>query len=346
LKPEDQAESKLVELGMEIMNVELDDSVYQDRELITGSSNLGAQKFSEFAIPILLAKYQMNSSHPGDGSKKKGHFLDAAFLEYQFAEDIVDEAVDARHMLQEVLYQLKKDVDFEKENLEVKEKVVVMWGKRIEQFEKLHARTSAGVEKNSAALEAKRRERTSMRSDLMAMRNGATAATVKQDMKKAEKQVVQLQKLQDVIDEMQTSFRADRAERHTVKMNLKRCRGYKKAAVDEVAQQRNLISDMTRECTENNAPAKLALLAATDVERKAIRNAGTIRGRMWRTWRKWRRADTKTKKEAVSAKRQARRASQKRLKAARQDKKQAVKEIQKQTQQIVREGVKDAQKIR
>jgi len=62
LKPEDQAESKLVELGMEIMNVEMDDSVYEDRELITAASNLGAQKFSELAIPILLAKYQMNSS--------------------------------------------------------------------------------------------------------------------------------------------------------------------------------------------------------------------------------------------------------------------------------------------
>jgi len=54
LKPEDHAESKLVELGMEIMNTEFDDSVYQDRELITGASNLAAQKFSELALRALL----------------------------------------------------------------------------------------------------------------------------------------------------------------------------------------------------------------------------------------------------------------------------------------------------
>jgi len=284
--------------------------------------------------------------HPGDGSKKKGHFLDGAFLEYQAAAEIVDEASDAKHVVHEVLYQLRQDADFEKENLEMKIKVVEMWDKRIAQFENIHARTSAKVSKNFDALTAKREERTVMRADLMGMRKTATAANVKEDMKSAEKQVVQLQKLQDVIDQMQTSFRADRAERHTVKMNLKRCRGYKKAAVDEVDQQRTLISDMTREYTENNAPAKLAALAAEDVENKAKKNAGHVRGRMWRTWRKWRVADTKTRKEAVSAKKQARRASQKRLKDAARDKKQAVKAIQKQTKDIVKQGAKDAQAIR
>ena len=194
-------------------------------------------------------------------------------------------------------------------------------------------------------------ERTVKRSELMGLRNGANPVCMslecgKQDMKRAEQLVNQLQNLQDVIDEMQTSFRADRAERHTVKMNLKRCRGYKKAAFDEVALQRTLISDMTREYTENNAPAKLAVLAATDVKNKALKNARNIRGRMWRTWRKWRVADTKTRKEAVSAKKQARRASQKRLKDAARDKKQAVKAIQKQTKDIVKQGAKDAQAIR
>jgi len=267
-----------------------------------------------------------SARHPGDGSKKKGHFLDAAFLEYQFAEEIVDEAGDARHTVQEVLYQLRQDVDFEKENLEMKVKVVEMWGKRISQFENIYARTSDRVAKNYAALEAKRNERTVMRSEMKSTMTCGFNECIAPEMKSVKVLVNKLQNLQDVIDEMQTSFRGDRAERHTVKMNLKRCRGYEKVAVDEVAQQRTLISDMTREYTENNAPAKLAALAAKDVEDKAKRNAGNIRGRMWRTWRKWRRADTKTKKEATSAKRQARRASQKRLKAAGQDKTQAVKE--------------------
>lgn len=62
LDPEDWAESKLQELGMEIMNTEMDDSVFQDRELISGASNLGAQKFAELAIPILLARHPTNSS--------------------------------------------------------------------------------------------------------------------------------------------------------------------------------------------------------------------------------------------------------------------------------------------
>lgn len=289
--------------------------------------------------------------HPGDGSKKKGHFLDAAFLEYQFAEEIVDEAGNAKHVVQEVLYQLKQDVDFEKENLDMKVKVVEMWGKRISQFKKLHARTSDRVDKNYNALQAKRVERNDKRSELYGLRSGANPVCMslecaEKEMKKGEQLLNQLQNLQDVIDEMQTSFRADRAERHTVKMNLKRCQGYKAAASDEVAQQRTLISDMTREYTENNAPAKLAALAALDVENKAKKNARTIRARMWRTWRKWRVADTKTKKQAVSAKKQARRASQKRLKAAARDKKQAVKAIQKQTKQIVKQGAKDAQAIR
>lgn len=54
LKTEDQAERHLKEFGMQIMNTEADDSVYQDRELISGASNQGAQKFAELAIQILL----------------------------------------------------------------------------------------------------------------------------------------------------------------------------------------------------------------------------------------------------------------------------------------------------
>jgi len=58
LKPEDHAAAQLVALGMELEGTELDDSVHQDRELITGMSNLAAQNFAEFAITSLLAKYQ------------------------------------------------------------------------------------------------------------------------------------------------------------------------------------------------------------------------------------------------------------------------------------------------
>jgi molecular chaperone Hsp31 and glyoxalase 3 len=58
LKPEDQVGARLTELGMEIVGDDLDDSVYKDRELITGASNFGAQKFAELAITSLLAKYQ------------------------------------------------------------------------------------------------------------------------------------------------------------------------------------------------------------------------------------------------------------------------------------------------
>lgn len=54
LKAEDHAEHQLKELGMQIMNTEMDDSVYQDRELISGASNQGAQKFAELAIQVLL----------------------------------------------------------------------------------------------------------------------------------------------------------------------------------------------------------------------------------------------------------------------------------------------------
>lgn len=59
LKPEDHVEAALMELGMEgVAPIDMDDTVYQDRELITGNTNLGAQKFSELAITSLLAKYQ------------------------------------------------------------------------------------------------------------------------------------------------------------------------------------------------------------------------------------------------------------------------------------------------
>merc|ERR1712071_393220 len=54
LKAEDQPEHLLKELGMQIMNTESDDSVYQDRELISGASNQAAQKFAELMIQVLL----------------------------------------------------------------------------------------------------------------------------------------------------------------------------------------------------------------------------------------------------------------------------------------------------
>merc|ERR1719503_44417 len=62
LKPEDHIGVALTELGMEIMNDDMDTSVYQDRELITGASNLAAQNFAELAITSLLAKYQPGAS--------------------------------------------------------------------------------------------------------------------------------------------------------------------------------------------------------------------------------------------------------------------------------------------
>jgi len=58
LKPGYRPAAELVALGMELEGIELDDSVHQDRELITAMSNLGAQNFAEFAIKSLLAKYQ------------------------------------------------------------------------------------------------------------------------------------------------------------------------------------------------------------------------------------------------------------------------------------------------
>jgi len=287
-----------------------------------------------------------NGRHPGDGSKKKGHFLDAAFLEYQFAEEMVDEAVEARDVVQEVLYQLRQDVEFETENLQMKEKVVAMWGGRIDQFKNIYERTSARGERSLAALENKKTILYELRSQLMSMRDGATPATAEQDMKTAERKVAAIQKVQAEVDEMQTSFRADRAEQHTVKMNLKRCQGYKQEAVDGVVQQQKFVSDLTREYSEGNAPAMLAVQAAKDVEIKAKKNVEHVRNRLWSTWRKLRREDISTKKQAVVAKKQARRATKKRRNSAAQDKKQAVAKIQQKTKQIVREGVRDARTIR
>jgi len=54
LNEEDHAEQKLKDLGMTIMSEALDDTVHQDRELVTGTSNLAAQKFSELALTVLL----------------------------------------------------------------------------------------------------------------------------------------------------------------------------------------------------------------------------------------------------------------------------------------------------
>jgi len=62
LKPEDHVEAALTALGMEVVDAAMDDAVFQDRELITGNTNLGSQKFSELAITSLLAKYQPGAS--------------------------------------------------------------------------------------------------------------------------------------------------------------------------------------------------------------------------------------------------------------------------------------------
>lgn len=56
LKEEDKVEAHLKKLGMEVQNTEMDDMVVQDRELITGASQLAAQKFSKVAVQVLLSR--------------------------------------------------------------------------------------------------------------------------------------------------------------------------------------------------------------------------------------------------------------------------------------------------
>jgi len=284
----------------------------------------------------------------GDGSKKKGHFLDGAFLEYQFSEELADEAVLGRHTVEEVLDNLERDVLFEKANKELKQVVVDMWSARIEKFKKLYEMTSARYDKKYSALEDKRQERTQMRGVLQDLKNTAQVQNAEQDIVRAERQVVKIQELQDVIDEAQTSFRVDRAERHSIKMNLKRCQLHMQDAVDAVSQHQQLIENMIKEYTQNNAPAKLAVLAAKDVERKAIQNAGRIRARLWRTWKAWRRADLKQKRDVQRTRKQTREAAQQDYKAAAADKKQAVNKAQsakKQAKNKAQRKVKKARRI-
>merc|ERR1712054_394284 len=50
LKPEDKVEAHLKTLGMTIKNTQMDNTTHEDRELITGASQLAAQAFSELAV--------------------------------------------------------------------------------------------------------------------------------------------------------------------------------------------------------------------------------------------------------------------------------------------------------
>lgn len=59
LKEENHAESKLTQLGMNIMNTGMDDTVVEDRELLTGASQLSAQKFSAMAVAKLLGVHEV-----------------------------------------------------------------------------------------------------------------------------------------------------------------------------------------------------------------------------------------------------------------------------------------------
>jgi len=272
--------------------------------------------------------WKMTKNPTGDGTTKKGHGLDGGFLEYQQAMELVDEAQNGRSSAQEVLVNLEQDVEFEKQNKVFKQEVVAMWGARLDRFKKLYDTTSARYDRTFAALEAKRAKRTEMRTALQALKNSATVQNTQQDIAKAEKQIVKIQELQDDIDAAQTSFRADRAERHSIKMNLRRCEGYKQDAMDGVVQHQKLIDAMIMEYTQNNAPAKLAVLATKDVERKARQNAHAMRGRMWSTWKKVRRADLKQKRDVQGARKQTRVAAQRKYKAAAADKSAAVNRAQ------------------
>jgi len=282
----------------------------------------------------------------GDGTSKKRHALDGGFLEYQQAMELVDEAVNGRSSAEEVLVNLEQDVEFEKQNKAFKQEVVAMWGARIDRIKKLYGVTSARYDTTFAALEAKRVKRKEMRTALQALKNGATVQNTEQDIAKAEKQIVKIQKLQDDIDVAQTSFRADRAERHSIKLNLRRCEGYKQDAMDGVVQHQKLIDAMIMEYTENNAPAKLAVLATKDVERKARQNAHAMRGRMWSTWKKLRRADLKQKRDVQGARKQARVAAQKKYKAAAADKSAAVNRAQSKKRQAKVKAEKKVKKVR
>jgi len=57
LRAEDTAESHLKDLGCKVQNTEMDDTVVVDRELITGASQLAAQKVAEAAVQVLVEKY-------------------------------------------------------------------------------------------------------------------------------------------------------------------------------------------------------------------------------------------------------------------------------------------------
>jgi len=282
----------------------------------------------------------------GDGTTKKGHGLDGGFLEYQQAMELVDEAELGRSSAQEVLVNLEQDVEFEKQNKVFKQDVVAMWGTRIERLKKLYDTARARYDVSYAALEAKRAKRTEMRVALQALKNAATVENTEQDIAQAEKQIVKIQNLQDVIDDAQTSFRADRAERHSIKLNLRRCEGHKQDAMDGVVQHQKLIDAMIMEYTQNNAPAKLAVLAMKDVEKKARKNAHAMRGRMWSTWKKLRRADLKQKRDVQGARKQSRVAAQKKYKAAAADKSAAVNRAQSKKRQAKVKAEKKVKKAR
>jgi molecular chaperone Hsp31 and glyoxalase 3 len=57
LKEEDKCEAKLKELGVEVVNTEMDDSVVTDRELVTGASQAASQTLSVAAVKLLAERY-------------------------------------------------------------------------------------------------------------------------------------------------------------------------------------------------------------------------------------------------------------------------------------------------
>lgn len=61
-KEENQAERILKELGMNMMNTAMDDTVVEDRELLTGSSQLASQKFSVMAVAKLFEAASSSSA--------------------------------------------------------------------------------------------------------------------------------------------------------------------------------------------------------------------------------------------------------------------------------------------
>jgi len=57
-----KAEANLKALGVEVENTEMDDSVSVDRELVTGASQMAAQKLAVAALEVLQTKFDFEAT--------------------------------------------------------------------------------------------------------------------------------------------------------------------------------------------------------------------------------------------------------------------------------------------